>query len=1059
MPLNQALKKVLVIGSGPIVIGQAAEFDYSGTQACGAIREEGIETVLVNSNPATIMTDSETADKVYIESLDKESLTKIIAIEKPCGILAGFGGQTALNLAMALEADGTLEAMGTKLLGMRRETIYKAEDRDAFRSLMKEIGEPIPESIIATDYKTCESFMREVGLPLIIRPAYTLGGTGGGIAEDEKTFEALCSSGLANSPIGQILIERSIAGWKEIEYEVMRDRFGNAMIVCNMENIDPVGVHTGDSIVVAPSQTLPDYAYQMLRDSSLKIIDALKIEGGCNVQFGLHPNHKEYIVIEVNPRVSRSSALASKAAGYPIAKIAAKIALGYGLHELKNYATQNTSACFEPTLDYVVVKFPKWPFDKFKTANKTLSTQMKATGEVMAIDRTFSGAMIKAVTSLDGGINGLRLPYLETLGLEAIEQGIKTCDDKRLFMIYEGLRRGVEVDQIHQWTKIDPWFLNQLKDMVTIETDLKNNVDGAVLTALKAGFVKAEIEALAQVNADDVTGVKRVYKIVDTCSAEFEAHTPYFYSCFEEEDEALYESEKEKVVVIGSGPIRIGQGIEFDYSCVHAVKALRNKGYEAIMVNNNPETVSTDFDVADKLYFESLHFDYVKTLLENEKPKGVVVQFGGQTAINLAETIEEHGYQILGTPFDAIDLTEDRDRFRLFLEEQDIAAPKGDVANTLEEAIKVANTLGYPLVIRPSYVIGGSSMTILYDEADLYSYFEKYGEALSGNLLLIDQYLRGTEIEVDAISDGENILIPGIMEHIEKTGVHSGDSICVYPPRSLGAVQKEHILRTTEKIAKGIGAKGLINVQYVWYEEALYVIEVNPRASRTVPILSKITGTPMVDIAMEIMLGKTLADLPYGTGLKANLPHHAVKVPVFSTEKMGDADMFLSPEMKSTGEVLGLDYQYEKAVYKAFKAAGYALNLEGGFLISLKDEDKTYEAVQVARGFEKRGYKLYATEETAAFLEHYQVICEKVTEERAIQYVITGEITATLNTPTKGLDKSRFGYTLRNKMIGLKKPLFTSIETSLLYLEALELVALKSEITPYTIQKLINREF
>lgn len=1017
MPLNQEIKKVLIIGSGPIVIGQAAEFDYSGTQACQAIGEEGIETVLVNSNPATIMTDEETANVTYIEPLTLETLIQIIEKEKPDGVLAGFGGQTALNLAMALEEGGHLKALGSRLLGMKATSIYQAEDRDAFRKLMKDIGEPIPESVIARDYDSCEAFMREVGLPLIIRPAYTLGGTGGGIATDIKTFERLCESGLVNSPIGQILIERSIAGWKEIEYEVMRDGFGNAMIVCNMENFDPVGVHTGDSIVVAPSQTLPDETHQMLRDASLKIIHALGIEGGCNVQFGLHPNHKDYIVIEVNPRVSRSSALASKAAGYPIAKIAAKIALGYGLHELKNYVTKSTSAFFEPALDYVVVKFPKFPFEKFKSASRQLTTQMKATGEVMAIDRSFGDALEKAVASLDLDTEGLTLKKLGEYEFEAIERGIGTCDENRFFMIYEGLKRGMPVSKIAHITGVDPWFLEQMKSFKPLKQE------------------------------------GRVFKMVDTCSAEFEAQTPYYYSCKGLESDTWQETEtrgKKKVVVIGSGPIRIGQGVEFDYACVHAVKALKKLGFEAIMINNNPETVSTDFDIADQLYFEPLTFEYVRTVLEKEKPHGVMVQFGGQTSIKLAKALEEAGYKVLGSAYDAIDLTEDRERFRKFLTDSAIACPLGEEVSSKEAALEAAERIGYPVVIRPSYVIGGQAMQILYGESCLEDYYGRLGEDQA--VFLMDEYIKGTEIEVDAISDGTDIFIPGIMEHIEKTGVHSGDSITVYPTRTLGKAAIEEIVSTSRAIARGIGAKGLLNIQYVWAGDKLYVIEVNPRASRTVPILSKITQTPMVEMAVRVSMGESLSKLPYGVGLKEVKGHHAVKIPVFSTEKLGDADMFLSPEMKSTGEVLGMDWVYEKAVFKAFLGAGYKMATSGNLLMSLRDEDKDFSAVEIARGFIKKGFHIYATEETEKFLKSYYVPCERLDEGRIWDKLMAGDLQIVINTPTKGMDKKRFGYALRNKMITLKNPLFTSLETSHLYLEALEYHTKRSLIEPFSLQ-------
>ena len=883
MPKMNHIKKVLILGSGPIVIGQAAEFDYSGTQACAAIREEGIETILVNSNPATIMTDKETADRVYIEPLTVESVSEILHKEKPDGILAGFGGQTALNLAMALEESGVLKETGCMLLGTCFETIKKAEDREAFKHLMLEIGEPIPLSTIATDFETCKTFMAAVGLPLIIRPAYTLGGTGGGIAETAEAFERLCKSGMASSPIGQVLIEQSIAGWKEIEYEVIRDAKDNAIIVCNMENFDPVGVHTGDSIVVAPSQTLSDTAYQMLRDASLHIVRALGVEGGCNVQFGLNPDTDEYIVIEVNPRVSRSSALASKAAGYPIAKIAAKIAIGYGLHELKNYVTKTSSACFEPALDYVVVKFPKWPFDKFTGAKRTLSTQMKATGEVMAIDRSFESALLKALTSLEGPFTGLRHFELMALSPFELTQKIKACDDERLFALAEGIRRGMSVSDLHGLTQINQWFLQKIERIVQMEKRLKNESlsEGLLLEAKIMGFTNREIVDLTGCTLSHKSIPKPIYKMVDTCSGEFEAKTPYFYSTFEEEDESEV-SLKPKVLVLGSGPIRIGQGIEFDYSCVHALKTIRGLGFEAIMINNNPETVSTDFDVADKLYFEPLYIDYVMQVIEKEKPLGVMVQFGGQTAIHLAKALSDNGIRILGTPYEAVDLAEDRQKFSAFLNRIDVKSPKGMTAWDLEEALYAAHALGYPLMVRPSYVIGGRAMAVVHGEEGLKRYFDGAQHLIKKHPLLIDQYLYGIEIEVDAICDGHDVLIPGIMEHVEKTGVHSGDSICVYPPQSLDEALMEELLFTTKKIAIGLGAVGLINIQFVHDGKALYVIEVNPRASRTVPILSKVTDVPMVKIAIEAMFGKTIAAQGYPIGLMKNKTHYAVKVPVFS---------------------------------------------------------------------------------------------------------------------------------------------------------------------------------
>ncbi|MGX8794928.1 carbamoyl-phosphate synthase large subunit [Fusibacter sp. JL298sf-3] len=1039
MPLDTSIKKVLIIGSGPIVIGQAAEFDYSGTQACAAIREEGIETVLVNSNPATIMTDEETADRVYIEPLTVESLVKIIEREKPCGILAGFGGQTALNLAMSLEAEGHLERLGTQLLGMKAATIKNAEDREAFRALMHRIEEPIPKSLIASTFEACEQFKAAVGLPLIIRPAYTLGGTGGGIAENDADYVRICKSGIDSSPIGQILIEQSIAGWKEIEYEVMRDADGNSMIVCNMENIDPVGVHTGDSVVVAPSQTLPDHAYQLLRDASLKIIDALGIEGGCNIQFGLHPNHKDYIVIEVNPRVSRSSALASKAAGYPIAKIASKIALGYRLHELKNYVTRESSACSEPALDYVVVKYPKFPFEKFKTSSRQLTTQMKATGEVMAIDRNFLHAFMKALLSTETALYSLRAPQLECLSDDALDCKIRSCDDDRLFAVIEGLRRSWGIERLYEMTQIDRWFLKRFEEWLSVEEQLKRGT--SIETALKMGFTERDINELTG-GVQAIPKEKRVYKMVDTCSGEYEAQTPYYYSSLGEENESVV-SERKKIVVIGSGPIRIGQGIEFDYSCVHALKALKKEGIEALMINNNPETVSTDFDSADKLYFEALDPKYVEAVLELEKPEGVFVQFGGQTAINLANSIEKAGYKILGTQQDAIDLTENRERFRVFLEEKGIKAPEGTAVRTLEAALEAAETIGYPVVVRPSYVIGGQSMKVVDGAPALKQYFE--ATAFEGDVL-IDAYIEGTEIEVDAICDGEDVLIPGIMEHVEKAGVHSGDSVCVYPTRTLSAAVKKALYEMTKTIAVGVNTLGLINIQYVLKDGALYVIEVNPRASRTVPIISKVTRTPMVDIAVSTILGKKLADLPYGVGVLPDKALVAVKVPVFSNEKLVGGDSFLSPEMKSTGEALGLDRDLDTAVYKGFLGAGYPMKRGGRLLVALNSHSKTPEALKVISTFEALGFDFVATLQTHAYLKAHGVASTLFTAE-----MIAG-IDVALNMPTKGHDAQKIGFQIRQKMTLMKKPIFTALETADLYARALKLTDDRAKISPLCLQ-------
>ncbi|WP_129596662.1 carbamoyl-phosphate synthase (glutamine-hydrolyzing) large subunit [Anaerophilus nitritogenes] len=1045
MPVNNKLKRVMIIGSGPIVIGQAAEFDYSGTQACKAIKEEGIYTILVNSNPATIMTDTNIADKVYIEPLTIDSLSKIIEKERPDGILAGFGGQTALNLAMELEKTGVLKKYEVQLLGTDSQTIKQAEDREAFRDLMIQIHEPIPESIIATKLKECEDFVAEHGYPVIIRPAYTLGGTGGGIANNHDQLIQICQSGIENSPIGQILLEQSVAGWKEIEYEVIRDKKDNCIIVCNMENMDPVGVHTGDSIVVAPSQTLRDEEYQMLRASSIKIIRSLKIEGGCNIQFALDPKSNNYIVIEVNPRVSRSSALASKAAGYPIAKIGAKIAIGYSLDELKNYVTQNSSACFEPSLDYIVVKFPKWPFDKFQRAKRTLGTQMKATGEVMAISRDFESAILKALTSLEGRFTGLRMFSIMDMTDEDLIDKIKLCDDERIFALAEGVRRGTPVSKLHELTKIDLWFLNKIKNIIHMEQRISNEkIDENLLyEAEKMGFTDREISDLSGVDHEQIHlmrkqhKIKPVYKMVDTCSGEFEAKTPYYYSCYEQEDENII-SEKKKIIVIGSGPIRIGQGIEFDYSCVHGVWAIKNAGYESIMINNNPETVSTDFDTADKLYFESLYIDHVMDIIDKEKPEGVILQLGGQTSVNLAEKLNKRGVNILGTSYHSMDLAEDRDKFRDFLEEINIPSPTGLAITSMEEALKGVEKIGYPVVVRPSYVIGGRAMQVVHDEIGLRRYIEEAVTLSKKYPVLMDRYVKGIEIEVDAIGDGEDVLIPGIMEHIERTGVHSGDSISVYPYLSLKEETVQKLVDYTKRIVNGLKIVGLVNIQYVFDGKDIYVIEVNPRASRTVPILSKVTDIPMVKIAVETMLGKKLKDTSYGTGLMKNKELYAVKVPVFSGEKLTDVDMYLGPEMKSTGEVLGIDKEIEKALYKGFKGAGYKIPTQGGIYVSLRDVDKK-EGIELIKDYEKMGFVIYASQGTSEFLNEKEVSCETIPLDKISKYIVDGKISMMINTPTRGNNEKSLGFKVRRKMSEYRLPIFTCIDTAKIFKTAIRM--------------------
>lgn len=1041
--MRKDIKKVMIIGSGPIIIGQAAEFDYSGTQACQAVKEEGIEIVLLNSNPATIMTDENIADKVYIEPLNLETAEKIIAKERPDGVMAGFGGQTALTLAMTLAKEGILEKYDTELLGININAIEKAEDREEFRDLLLEIGEPIAESEIVETLEAGQEFAKKIGLPLILRPAYTLGGTGGGIAETWEEFDEICARALKLSPITQVLVEQSVAGWKEIEYEVMRDAKGNCITVCNMENLDPVGVHTGDSIVVAPSQTLSNKEYQLLRESAFKIVSKLDIEGGCNVQYALDPNSFNYIVIEVNPRVSRSSALASKATGYPIAKIAAKIALGYNLDEIKNSVTKQSSAFFEPALDYIVTKLPKWPFDKFKTASKKLGTQMKATGEVMAIGRSFENSILKAISSIEGGYTGLNFKGLAEMPEEKLMTGIKGASSDRLFKLAEAFRRDKTVEELFEITKIDRWFLNGIKNIVDLEKALKaepNNIENLKL-AEKMGFVDDKIIALTGLTKkclDDLREKEEIYpvfKMVDTCAGEFEAETPYYYSCYEDEDENRI-SENKKIIIIGSGPIRIGQGIEFDYCSVHGIWAAKEAGYEAIIINNNPETVSTDFDVSDKLYFESLYIDDVLNIIREENPYGVIVQFGGQTSINLTERLEKAGVKILGSDFASIDLAEDREKFRNFLENLNIKSPVGDAVSTLEEAKELANTIKYPVIVRPSYVIGGRGMKVVNSDEELKEYFLE-AVSLESGAILVDKYVRGTEIEVDAISDGVDILIPGIMEHIEKTGIHSGDSITCYPTISLSDELKQRLVDTTKAIATNLNTKGLINIQYVFDGEELYIIEVNPRASRTVPILSKVTGVPMVTCAVEIMLGKTLKELPYGIGLKEEKNFYSFKFPVFSTEKLSDVDIFLGPEMKSTGEILALDPKVENAVYKGFKAVGIEKPKAQKLFVSFNNytKEQGYELVQK---YMAQGFEIYSTSGTKDFLVEKGVSVTELDKENLFEEINNSGIDLIINTPAFGNNPKTLGFQLRRKAAEFKIPLFTAIETAELFLKVYE---------------------
>ncbi|WP_446899079.1 carbamoyl-phosphate synthase (glutamine-hydrolyzing) large subunit [Clostridium sp. LBM24168] len=1040
MPLRKSLKKVLIIGSGPIIIGQAAEFDYSGTQACEAIKSEGIETVLINSNPATIMTDKNIADRTYIEPLTVEAVEEVIKKESPDGILAGFGGQTALNLAMELEKVGVLKKYNVELLGIKIQSIKNAEDRESFKNLMEFIDEPIALGTIATSINQCIEFLDKVNFPIIIRPAYTLGGTGGGIAVNYAEYIEICENGLEESPINQILLEQSLSGWKELEYEIMRDKKDNCMVVCNMENIDPVGIHTGDSIVVAPSQTLTDKEYQMLRRSAVKIIRTLKIEGGCNIQFALDPESSNYKVIEVNPRVSRSSALASKAAGYPIAKIAAKIALGYTLDELKNYVTGNSSALFEPALDYCVVKIPKWPFDKFKSADRGLKTQMKATGEVMSIDRNFESALLKAVISLEGKIIGLKLDKLTEISRDEIVRKIEMQDDERLFAVAEALRKRMSIEELHDITKIDKWFIRGIKNIVDMEDELIKNVPNVdvIHKAEVMGFTDEYICKLIGMRLDDlkklreINGIRSVYKMVDTCSGEFEAKTSYYYSCYDLESDNVVSNNK-KVLVIGSGPIRIGQGIEFDYCCVNGVWAIKEAGLEAIIINNNPETVSTDFDTSDKLYFDPLYIDDVMNVINEEEIDGVVVQFGGQTALNLAKKLNDRGVNLLGTSFESIDLAEDREKFRVLLKKLGISSPIGGSVTSLEEADILVKEIGYPVIVRPSYVIGGRAMKVVYNDEELSKYLKDAVNLSKEYPVLVDKYIIGKEIEVDAISDGKDLIIPGIMEHVEKTGVHSGDSIAIYPASDLQEEVLEKIEEYTAKIARELNVKGLLNVQYAFDGQKVYVIEVNPRASRTVPILSKVTDIPMVKIAVDVMLGKKIKDFGYRQDEYRNSKMIAVKMPVFSNKKLPEVDVALGPEMKSTGEVLGVDFDRNKAIYKAFRAAGIDVYLKGNLYISVNDRDKE-EAIPIIEKYKSLGFNIFASSGTYKFLIDSGIECERLAIQDAVGKLREKKIDIVINTPTIGYKSGTPGFELRRAALAHDRVLFTCLNTADVYI-------------------------
>ncbi|MFO8070201.1 MAG: carbamoyl-phosphate synthase large subunit [Alkalibacterium sp.] len=1050
MPKRADIRKILVIGSGPIVIGQAAEFDYAGTQACLALREEGYSVVLINSNPATIMTDKEIADKVYIEPLTLEFVSKILRKERPDAILPTLGGQTGLNMAIQLDAAGILEELDIELLGTKLSAINQAEDRDQFRNLMRELNEPVPDSEIVHTIEEAVDFADEIGYPLIVRPAFTMGGTGGGLCDNETELREIVANGISLSPLSQCLVERSIAGYKEIEYEVMRDHHDNAMVVCNMENIDPVGIHTGDSIVIAPSQTLTDKEYQLLRDVSLKIIRALKIEGGCNVQLALDPHSFNYFIIEVNPRVSRSSALASKATGYPIAKLAAKIAVGLTLDEMKNPVTQTTYAQFEPALDYVVAKIPRWPFDKFETGDRTLTTQMKATGEVMAIGRSIEESLLKAVRSLEIGVSHIELDSLKSVSDDQLIAKTVKAQDDRLFYLVEAIRRKFPIEELAQLTKIDLFFLDKLLHIVEIEEMLKKNKGDLeqLLYAKQFGFSDKCIADLWQRTELDISelreehGIQPVFKTVDTCAAEFDSSTPYFYSTYEEEQESVV-TEKESILVLGSGPIRIGQGIEFDYATVHSIKAIQEAGYEAIIINNNPETVSTDFSISDKLYFEPLTLEDVMNVIKLERPKGVIVQFGGQTAINLAEPLEKLGVTILGTAVEDLDRAENRNAFEKALKEMAILQPEGSTATTEKQALTIASAIGYPVLVRPSYVLGGRGMKIVDNPLDLSKYMNEAIKISSEHPVLIDRYLIGCEVEVDAICDGKDVLIPGIMEHIERSGVHSGDSMAVYPPQHLSQKTIQTIVEYTQKLSIGLKCLGLMNVQFVVHDETVYVIEVNPRASRTLPFLSKVTNIPMAKVATKAILGSSIIEQGYEPGLCStpNLVH--VKAPVFSFSKLLKVDASLGPEMKSTGEVMGSDKTLEKALYKAFEASGMHLPDHGKVLFTVSNEDKE-ETVDLARRFYEIGYLILATQGTAKTLKEADIPVKVIhkksedKEETILENILSDQVDLVVNTTGKNIDAVQDGFSIRKASIEKGVPLMTSLDTVSAIISVLE---------------------
>ena len=1067
MPRNNDIKKVLVIGSGPIVIGQAAEFDYAGTQACRSLKEEGVEVCLVNSNPATIMTDKQIADQAYIEPLTLESLKEIIIKEKPDSILPTLGGQAGLNLGMELAECGFLDEQGVKLIGTTAETIFKAEDRQAFKDTMEKIGEPIAASQVVKNIEDGIAFTNKIGYPVVLRPAFTLGGSGGGIAHDEQELIDILSNGLRLSRVGEVLVERCIAGWKEIEYEVMRDANGNCITVCNMENIDPVGVHTGDSIVVAPSQTLGDKEYQMLRTSALNIINELQITGGCNVQYALNPDSFEYCVIEVNPRVSRSSALASKATGYPIAKVTAKIALGYHLDEIKNAITQKTYASFEPMLDYCVVKIPRLPFDKFLTAKRTLTTQMKATGEVMSICNNFEGALMKAIRSLEQHVDSLMSYDFTGLTDDELEKQLAVVDDRRIWVIAEALRRGVKYEHIHEITKIDLWFIDKIAILVEMENRLKTEeltVD-LLKEAKRIEFPDNVISQLTDIDEADIkkmrydNGIVAAYKMVDTCAAEFEAETPYYYSVFGSENEAAETNPQKKVLVLGSGPIRIGQGVEFDYCSVHCTWSFAKEGWETIIVNNNPETVSTDFDIADKLYFEPLTAEDVESIVNIEKPDGAVVQFGAQTAIKLTEALMKMGVKILGTKAEDVDAAEDRELFDEILQKTGIPRAAGGTVFTAEEAKKVANEIGYPVLVRPSYVLGGQGMKIAWNDDEIEEFIGIINTITQDHPILVDKYLMGKEIEVDAICDGTDILIPGIMEHIERTGVHSGDSISVYPAHTISEKAKETLVEYTKRLAQALHVVGMINIQFIDMDDNIYVIEVNPRSSRTVPYISKVTGIPIVDLAARIIMGETIKGMGYTPGLAPTADYIAIKMPVFSFEKLRGAEISLGPEMKSTGECLGIDKTFNGALYKAFEGAGVELPKYKQMIMTVKDADKP-EAVGVAKRFEKLGYKIYATRSTAKYLQEHGVNAlrvNKISQEspNVMDLILGHKIDLVIDTPTQGNgDKTRDGFLIRRNAIETGVYCITAMDTANALAHALETASDKK--TPVDIATVKN---